>query len=109
MVSCRIGSDENAKTIYLSAETGQTLYEDELEALVTNNNMYFAVRQDGVVKQRIFGHWKDSSGIALNLPEDAGTVIPALVKSGAIAYKTVEEGLEISFYSFLSGDKTSQM
>ena len=109
VVSCRIGSDENAKTIYLSAETGQTLYEDELEALVTNNNMYFAIRQDGVVKQRIFGHWKDSSGIALNLPEDAGTVIPALVKSGAIAYKTVEEGLEISFYSFLSGDKTSQI
>lgn len=109
VLSCKVGNEENAKTIYLSTETGQTLYEDELDLLVTDGNMYFAVRQDGVVKQRIVGHWKDGSIWSLNLPEDAGTIVPALAKSGVIAYKTIEEGLQISFYSYISGHITAQI
>lgn len=109
VLSCKVGSEENAKTIYLSTETGQTLYEDELDLLVTDGNMYFAVRQDGVVKQRIVGHWKDGSVCSLNLPEDGGTVVPALAKSGVITYKTGEEGLQIGFYSCISGHKTAQI
>lgn len=109
MLSCKVGNEEKAKTVYLDTQTGQTLYEDELDQLATDVNMYFAVRQDGVVKQHIVGHWEDGSKFSLNLPEDAGTIVPALAKSGVIAYKTVEEGLQISFYSYLSGHKTSQI
>ncbi len=110
VLSCEIGNEENTKAVFISTQTGQTLYEGVLETLATHNNIYFAVRQDGFVKQHIFGAMTDAGTAAsVNIPEDAGTIVPAIAKSGVIAYQATEEGLAIAMYDCVSGTKTAQV
>lgn len=109
VLSCRVGEGDSAKTVYLSTETGQTLYEDELEFLETNGKQFFAIRQDGVVKQHIYGAMGDSTFVSLNLPADAGTLVSAMEQNSVITYVAGEEGLQVSLYSLLSGIQIAQI
>ncbi len=109
LLSCKIGSAENAKTVYLDATTGQTLYEGELDSLTTDGNLFIAIRQDGLLKQYIFGSKQDKSFANMNLNDDVVKTVALPVWKGMLTYKTGEEGLQIDFYSYLSGHKTAQI
>lgn len=105
LLSCRM---ENANgtfdTLYISAESGQTLHTDNgIEKLYSYEDSFFSLRKDGIISQKILG---TRDGNLLNLSVDA-PVTTALELGGVVSYRTEESGLHLAFYDATSGQKTA--
>ena len=105
---CRVtDSAGTQKMLYLSAQTGQTLSEDQaLYGLQSYEDAYFVQRKDGQVTQRIFGV-KDEVPKSLNLEGEDGSLVAALRQNGVVRYNAEEDGLHLWFYDLSSGKNTS--
>jgi len=110
MLSCEIVDEENrVSTVYLSAETGQTLSTDaELYSLSTDGDRYFALRADGVVSQRIFGTWESEPG-SLNVEAEDDRLQPVLAMNGVLTVAPRTDGAQVSFYDLDSGRRTARV
>ena len=107
MLACSVENEAGMwSTVYLSAQTGQTLSSDaHLLQLSTYENNYFAIRMDGIVKQCIFGTM-DGAAQQINAPD--GSVAAALELGGAVGCSIDEYNcLRLSFYDLASGKKTA--
>lgn len=97
---------------YISAETGQTLGRGEnVMALETYQNRYFAFWQDGVVLQSAFGSRGNAAqSLFAPLPsaDEGGGRAAVLEMNGAVDYVQTEGGLELSFYDFSTGKRTAR-
>ncbi len=94
------------KTVYISAQTGQTLSVDqEMSSLFSYEDTYLAIRMDGTFQQNIFGSWE---GKAQQLNVSGGNILPALELGGAVSYEVTEEGaLGLHYYDLKSGKRTA--
>lgn len=96
-------------TIYLSTQTGQTLNADEaLYGLYTYGDLYFALRSDGVVYQRIFGT-RDGSPMSLNVEAEDDRLCAALPLNGILTAEPRTNGVRASLYDLTSGKRTAQV
>lgn len=103
LISCRVDGD---KTIYVSTETGQTMYaQNDVQDLFTYEKNYLALRTDGSVQQRIVGTL-DTDGMQLNIPDEY--VLGALELGGYLGWSLQEDStLAFNFYDAETGKKTA--
>lgn len=106
LLGCKVNVDEDeVQTIYLSAQTGETLTADDgMFYLQTVGKNYFALRNDNVVLQKIYGSIEDGTYQSLNVD---GTVMAALPLGGIVASQAIEEGIKLSFYELSTGKLTA--
>lgn len=107
MLACKVVEEDGSQTmLYLDSATGQTLDDaNQLESLQTGVTDYLAVRQDGIIRQQIFGNQYGSPRY-FALDQD---VTAAFDLGGAYAW-TVEEGtLLFQFYDFKTGTLSSEV
>ncbi len=105
LILCEIGDKGK---IYVSAETGQTLYaKNDLADLFTYENTYLALRTDGTVLQKIVGT-QDGQYKQWNI-EDAN-VTGALSLGGTLGWSVDEkENLLLNFYDNTTGLRTASI
>lgn len=105
LLSCCVENEQGAvDTVYISAESGQTLHTDKgIEKLYTYEDAFFALRTDGVISQKILG---TLDGEMQNLSVDA-SVTAALELGGVVSYHTDKTGLHLAYYSATDGKKTA--
>ena len=111
VLSCKLLDEQGGETaLYLSAETGQTLSEDQnVLCLQTNADSYYAEHLDGYVLQRIFGTLTEIPQ-SLRLPEGTyDCVTPVLQHGGVLTYKAENDGIRFSFHDLSQGKTTAQM
>ena len=108
VLACRVSSSEaEQQTLYVSAQTGETLAADAgIFYLQTAGKNYFAVRNDSVVLQKIYGNAEDGISQSLNID---GTMIAALPLGGVIACQTNKDGVVLSFYQLSTGKMTAKV
>lgn len=105
VITCRLIGENGQKSIlYLSAETGGSISSDQnILSLETYGNAYFALRQDGTVRQQIFGI-RQEENTALDL-QVGGQLRPVLPLGGVISAELSEDGLHLTFYSLSDGKR----
>lgn len=96
-------------TVYLDSQTGKTLSSaPNITILETNASGYVALRQDGFVRQEIFGAL-DAEAFALDLPDDA-VIIPALALNGMVSAKSEAAGGSVlSLFDFTTGTVSAEI
>lgn len=105
VIACHL-YDETGKEsdLYLSSETGKSISTDQnILSIETYGNTYFALREDGVVLQQIFGVREDEV-TAYDLHVE-GRLVPVMALGGIVSSQLMEDGLHLSFYSFADGKK----
>lgn len=105
VIACRL-IDEKGKesALYLSSDTGLTISTDQnILSLDTYGNTYFALRQDGIVRQQIFGVREDVV-TAYDLHVE-GQLELVLGLGGVVTPELMEDGLHLAFYSLSDGRK----
>ena len=104
LLSCRVENEQGvADTVYISAETGQTLSSDKgIKKLDTYEDAFFLLRTDGVIPQKI---WGTRDGEMQNLVVDS-PVVSALELNGVVSYQNDNTGLHLAFYAN-DGKKTA--
>lgn len=110
MLVCNVENEAGEyNTVYISAQTGQTLRTDNaLQHLATYEDAYFVTRTDGGVSQRLFGTMDQQPGQQLNMLD--GAAVSALELGGIVCYsQTPETGLQLDFYDIATGLKTSSV
>lgn len=110
LLACSVENEAGEySTLYISGETGQTLYTDDgLLTLRTYDDTYFVNRMDGSVEQRLFGSFTQQPGSQLNVWE--GSPVSALELGGIVCYnQTADTGMQLDFYELESGKKTSSV
>lgn len=112
LIGCRMTDEAgNRKNVYISTETGITLYEDQsVYALETAGDRYFAYRLDGQVRQMIFGTREGDAAQCFYPEEQFGKamVAEALELDGVVTCTAALNGLKLSFYNLETGKRTAQ-
>lgn len=110
VLSCLVtDAQNNNTTVYLSAETGQTLYTGEAVAqLSTWGSSYFAVLKAGNARELVFGLTADSQMAFEPLDPDA-EVFPALACGGSALLETADSGCTFHFYDLSAGLRTASV
>lgn len=105
-IRCQVEDEKvGVRTIYISAETGQTLYTDNtVTALYTYGDSYITLRMDGIVPQRIYGTLE---GGAQHINVTEQYITGALALGGAVCYTAEDSGLRLAFYDLATGKKTA--
>lgn len=108
VLACRPKDGQgNTETLYISTRNGETLATDDgIDYLQTDGKHYFALRNDSVILQQIWGNAEEETFVSLNAD---GTVIGALDMGGVVSWQRTETGLLLSYYDMASGKKTSQV
>lgn len=108
VISCRL-TDENGKekTLYISAENGQTLSEEQgVLSMTSADTYYWASIQDGTLKQQVVGTIDTAAQTLLTDPEE--TLHSALPMNGMLGSKTAQDRcLYLSFYDLAAGKKSA--
>ncbi len=96
-------------TEYILAETGQTINQNqEVTALMTYENRYFAFWQDGTVWQSAFGtRGETPQSLLMPTPAAGGrAALPAM--NAMVDYAMTDTGLELTYYDLSTGKPTAQ-
>ena len=104
VLSCLVEYENGEQgVVYLDTQTGETISTDKNTLILDSDaNTFVAVRQDGVVRQEIYG-MPENEIAALALPDDA-MVIPAIGLNGMIAVSSDNiNNTKLSLYDFSSG------
>ena len=107
MLACKVVEEDGSETmLYLDSATGQTLDDaNQLETLQTGTTHYLAVRQDGLIRQQIFGN-RYGSPRYFELDTD---VTAAFELDGAYDWAVEDGTLVFRFYDFKSGTLSSEV
>lgn len=108
VLSCEITLEDGSQNeVYLSSETGELLCKDEkLTQLTTNQTKFICARQEGVVRQIVFGTVDGEVGNML-IPQNV-SVAPTVRAGGIATYQTDDSGTaELAFYNTADGLKTA--
>lgn len=105
VIACRLHDEAGKESdLYLSSETGKSISTDQnILSLETYRNTYFALRQDGVVLQQIFGVREDD--VTANDLHVEGQLVPVMPLGGVVSPELTEDGLYLTFYSLADGKK----
>ena len=103
IISCQA---ELGKNLYISTQTGQTLYDrDDLMALYTYEDRFVALCSESSSQQVVIG---TETGTPQQLNAVEANVVGALQLGGVIGWKSAENGdLTLQFYDTTTGKKTS--
>ena len=107
VVACR-AYDENGpeSVIYIATDSGKTVGTDQkIISLYTYADNYFAMRQDGTIRQNIIGIKQKE--ITANDLQLTGQLIPALSLGGIVSHEIAGAGINLNFYSVEDGKRTS--
>lgn len=107
MLACKVVEEDGSETmLYLDSATGQTLDDaNQLENLQTGTTHYLALRQDGFLKQQIFGN---QYGSPRYLALDAD-LTAAFSLGGAYEWVVEDGALIFRFYDFSTGTLSSEV
>ncbi len=107
IIGCRLTDlDGSRRVIYLKADTGEVVRTDyEGYTLQTSQDSWFAAYCSPEETQFLFGT-PDQEAMELTPVESNLTAVFAL--GGAVGYTVTEQGLDLSFYDFASGLRTSR-
>lgn len=101
----RVNADSTGETVYLSAQTGQTLCSSKTICyLATDEERYFASFYDGSVDICLVGE-TDREQKTLRLPENA-MVFPMLSMNAVVYQQNDGKTLELSFVDLYEGKRT---
>lgn len=109
VLSCRVTDLSGEEGIvYFSGQTGEALSNDQkIIALSTYEKKYFALRQDGAVRQQIFGSVSDTvTARSLNLTGDLKAVLSL---GGVVKCAVTENGLVLDLYDLESGRRSASV
>lgn len=97
VVACRIlDMLDQWSTLYISGEDGKLLAKDNnLERVYSSGKEYFALRNDGVVNQYIYGN-AEASALQMNIADK--TAYGALELGGIVGQSETSDGVQLSFY-----------
>ncbi len=112
LIGCYLEGDviacqtEPGKILYVSTQTGQTLYEkNDITALYTYEDSYVVLRKDASVQQVIFG---TQTGAPQQLNTEDTAFVGALQLGGILGWQVAEnEDLTLQFYNVTTGKKTA--
>ena len=110
VLSCNLEyEDGTVSNIYLSAETGEMFCKDEkITQLTTNQTKYICMRQDGTVRQYVFGTVDGEAG-NMELPQNVN-IAPSVKAGGIATYLCDNAGkVDLAFYDTASGMKTAAL
>lgn len=106
LISC-VAEDEveGNNTIYVSAQTGQTLrVENGITRLETYGDDYFVQRMNGTVAQSVYGRQGEQAKL-ISVSEK--NTVGALPLGGIVGYNAENGNLELSYYDLTTGKKTA--
>lgn len=84
-------------TLYISSEDGRLLYKDNgIQKIYSGGDAYFALRQDGIVDQFIYGKTGETP-VQMNIGTEAA--YGALELGGIIGQTETAEGIQLSYYN----------
>lgn len=84
-------------TLYISGENGELLHKDNgVQKVYSSSDAYFALRNDGVVEQYIYGNIVGTPA-QLNISDK--TAYGVLELDGILGQTETENGIELSFYN----------
>lgn len=96
--------DGDVHTEFLSTENGQTLVIDnQITQLYTGGDNFFAIRQDGVIQQKLLG---TRTGTPVQLLTDS-QIYSALEIGGVVGFRAAESGFDLDFYVIPEGRRTA--
>lgn len=94
------------KTVYLSAQTGETLHSGEaIDRLITDDDIYFAEFYDGSVELYLIGKI-DEQPQTLRLPQET-IVLPVLSLDGIVLLKVEDQKTDLGFVDVITGEQQS--
>lgn len=101
VLKCAVITESAAnQSVYISAETGQTLSEDQnILSLQTHGDNYFLRRMDGMTEQLIFGKLKGEPS-QLHIT-GSFTGLPAL--NSVLSWEGTQDGLTLTLYDLNKG------
>ncbi len=107
VVACYIEDIDNHINVhYLSSENGQTIVADnDVDAVYTYENMYLALRQEGVVQQSVVG-FRDGTPMDMQVDTQLASVLEL---GGIVGYAGDETGMTFSLYMLDPGTKTGEV
>lgn len=108
VLMCSItGEQGQTETVFLSAQTGETLdTETSLRFFDSWGDAYFATQMDGIILRHIYGS-RSGTAQCLGLPNDAGDLVTVLPLNGIMTYKQGEASVELSFYDLQTGKRSA--
>ena len=107
VLACGVEYEDGEQgTIYVSAETGQTLSNDDaITGLYTYETNYLCLRTEGSVQQHIIG---TLDGTAQHMNVEGGVLTGGLELGGVVHYSVSEDNtLSLGFFDLASGKKTA--
>lgn len=108
VVQCDVSWDDQERSLYISAETGETLYSTRADfALDTCGDQYFAVNQDGAYQELLTGT-TDSNPAALLLYEDFESSAASVLELGGAVLVSSDAPVTatLDFYVLAIGDRS---
>lgn len=98
VVACRVlDIAEQWNTLYISGEDGKLLHMDNgIQKIYSGGDTYFALRQDGIVDQFIYGKTGEAP-VQMNIGTEAA--YGALELGGIIGQTETAEGIQLSYYN----------
>lgn len=107
VVECSVtDSDGNRYGLYISAQTGETLWEahgDNLE-LTSSGQSYFAVHQDGAYRELLTGT-TEQEPMLLTPAEYGADFTPIPTTGGAVLTAVTEDTVTLSYYDLETGTR----
>lgn len=102
-------TDGNYTTVYLSTQTGQTLYSgDQIGQLETWGGSYFADLHSGGIHELVFGLTADQEATLIPRSYQAH-VNPALALGGVVTADLTDSGWVLDYYDLASGLRTASV
>ena len=110
IIACQVtDAYGNSSTLFLSAKTGETLWETEQDVtLVTNGSMYFARYLDGIYPEFLVGSGKEW-GKLLQYNGFSATAYPALESNGIVMHSIIHGTSLLEFLNPETGKRTGQL
>ena len=104
ILECRTGdSSGDDETIFISAETGKTLYETaDSISLRTMGDNFFAIHQEGEYSEKLAGNPESGTQLLIT-PEYAATAEALLELNAAVESVLREQELELNLYNLTTG------
>ena len=111
VLSCQVkDAGDVMRTEYFSSENGQTYSQDQgIYEMQTAKDRYFIRRMDIQVQQMIFGTRSGEPQSFLVTPSENMDLVPVLEMNGVVSCEETQEGLNLSFYSLVTGKRTAQV
>ena len=109
VLECWVTRDGIGEVLYISAETGQTLFSTaQLPMFYSQGDAFFAQWKQGSVTERVFGTMGGEKRTFL-LEDDQLSVRPLFGLNAALSHQTDSTGTTMEYYDLTSGNRSGSV